>query len=62
MRSDTSNSMRLTGARADPNAPRGRGGRMPKENDGADAALTLHIADECVLVTNENPLVILSTP
>jgi hypothetical protein len=33
------------------------GARMPKENDGADAALTMHIGDGCVLLTNETHLV-----
>lgn len=35
----------------------GLGARMPKENDGADLALTMHIAEGCVLVTNETQLV-----
>jgi hypothetical protein len=29
------------------------GARMPKENDGADVSLTLHLGEACVLVTNE---------
>jgi hypothetical protein len=33
------------------------GTRMPKKNDGADAALTIHLGEGYVLVTNENPLV-----
>jgi hypothetical protein len=33
------------------------GARMPKKNDGADAALTMHIAEGCILVTGETQLI-----
>ena len=33
------------------------GARMPKENDGADVPLTMHLAEGAVLVTNETQLV-----
>jgi hypothetical protein len=33
------------------------GARMPKRNDGTDAALTMHIAEGCILVTDEGQLI-----
>jgi hypothetical protein len=33
------------------------GARMPKANDGTDAALTMHIAEGCFLVTGEAQLI-----
>jgi hypothetical protein len=34
-----------------------RGARMPKENDGADISLTVHLGAGCILLTNDRRLV-----